>query len=416
MATLEKPKKNKGLSGRFKLHQFKSHPFAVPVATFFVLFLVTLAGYVNFNAQTIGAADSRLVRLNIDGKEQIIPTRAATVKDLLARLKIEVKEHDSVSPSLETEIFEDNFKVKVRHARPVLIVDGGKKTVAYSTTTRARDVARKAGIKVYPEDRVEARPLDPIKPTEALQHGIAAEQVVIDRATPAHLNLYGTPLEIRTRAKTVGELLDNKKVQLAEGDTLTPARETVLTPDTQIFVVRVGKQVVTEEEVVPAPVQTIDDPSLLNGNTVVREAGAAGKKVMTYELELRNGKEVSRRPIQEIIVSTPIMRVVVRGTKVVYSNPSANVALGQDIAAQMGWGHEFSCIYQIFQRESGWNHLARNRSSGAYGIPQALPGSKMGAGWETDPAVQIRWGIGYMVNRYGSPCRAYNFWQVNKWY
>ncbi len=70
----------------------------------------------------------------------------------------------------------------------------------------------------------------------------------------------------------------------------------------------------------------------------------------------------------------------------------------------------------ITQRESGWNHLASNRSSGAHGIPQALPGRKMGPGWESDPSVQIRWGIGYMVNRYGSPCGAQAFWNINHWY
>jgi resuscitation-promoting factor RpfB len=416
MANQNKSKKIKAVFGHFKLHQFKNHPFVVPLATFLLLFVITLAGYVNFNAQTIGASDSHLVRLDIDGKEQIIPTRAPNIKELLARLKIDIKEHDVVSPSLDTEIFEDNLKIKVRHARPVLVVDGTTKKIAYSATTKPREIAKNAGLKIYPEDKVEARPLDPIKPTEALEQGIAAEQIVVDRATPTSLNLYGTPLSIRTRAKTVGELLDEKKVKLEESDTLTPARETPLVPETQIFVVRVGKQIITEEVVVAAPVQTIDDATMLDGNVVVREAGADGKKVITYELELRNGKEVSRRPIQEIVISTPQLRVVVRGTRIIYSNPSANVALGQEIAAQMGWSGEFNCIYQIFQRESGWNHLARNRSSGAYGIPQALPGSKMGEGWETDPAVQIRWGIGYMVNRYGSPCRANNFWQVNHWY
>jgi hypothetical protein len=252
--------------------------------------------------------------------------------------------------------------------------------------------------------------------TDLLREGVVAQRVVIDRATLVHLNLYGTSVPIRTQVQTVGELLAEKKVALNEGDTLAPVAETPLFENSQVFVIRVGKTISSEEQTIPAPVETIEDPNLPAGTTQVRQAGADGRKLVTFELELHNGAEASRRTIQEVIASEPVKRVVVRGTKVVISNPSANVALGQQIAGQMGWGHEFSCIYQIFQRESKWNHLARNRSSGAYGIPQALPGSKMGPGWESDPAVQIRWGIGYMVNRYGSPCRANSFWQVNHWY
>ncbi len=366
--------------------------------------------------QTIGASDSHVVRLSIDGQERVMPTRAATVKDLLKRLDIDLRPEDIVTPSLDAEIYEDDFPISIKKARPVLIVDGDKKTVAYSAQPEPRRVAEGAGLKIHPEDKIESRPMDTARPSEILKHGIAAEEVFIDRATPTHLNLYGTPVTIRTHAVTVRDLLAEKNVQTAADDTVTPSLDTLLTPDTQVFVIKYGKQVATIEEVIPAPVENVDDPNAVAGSTVVREAGANGKKITTYEIELKNGKEAARRAIQEVIISQPVKRVVVRGTKVIYSNPSANVTLGQGIAAQMGWGHEFSCIYQIFQRESGWNHLARNRSSGAYGIPQALPGSKMGAGWESDPAVQIRWGIGYMVNRYGSPCKAQAFWNVNHWY
>jgi hypothetical protein len=79
---------------------------------------------------------------------------------------------------------------------------------------------------------------------------------------------------------------------------------------------------------------------------------------------------------------------------------------------------QFSCLNDIWTRESGWNYLAEN-ASGAYGIPQALPGSKMasaGADWATDPTTQIRWGLGYIQSTYGTPCAAWAFWQANGWY
>jgi hypothetical protein len=79
---------------------------------------------------------------------------------------------------------------------------------------------------------------------------------------------------------------------------------------------------------------------------------------------------------------------------------------------------QYGCLDDIFSRESGWRYNAEN-ASGAYGIPQALPGSKMasaGPDWQTNPTTQIKWGIGYVKERYGSPCNAWAFWQAHGWY
>jgi len=88
--------------------------------------------------------------------------------------------------------------------------------------------------------------------------------------------------------------------------------------------------------------------------------------------------------------------------------------------SSFGWSPsaQFSCLDNVWSRESGWRVNAEN-ASGAYGIPQALPGSKMataGADWQTNPATQIKWGLGYIQGRYGSPCGAWAFWQNNGWY
>ncbi|MFG2991682.1 transglycosylase SLT domain-containing protein [Streptomyces sp. NPDC048257] len=80
---------------------------------------------------------------------------------------------------------------------------------------------------------------------------------------------------------------------------------------------------------------------------------------------------------------------------------------------------QFAAFNNIVSRESGWNHTATNSSSGAYGLVQALPASKMasaGADWKTNPATQIKWGLDYMNDRYGSPVGAWNFWQAHHWY
>lgn len=89
------------------------------------------------------------------------------------------------------------------------------------------------------------------------------------------------------------------------------------------------------------------------------------------------------------------------------------------IAEQIVPSGQFSCFSWIVSRESGWSVTATNPSSGAYGLGQALPGDKMasaGPDWQTNPATQIKWTLGYMDERYGSPCDAQGFWESHGWY
>jgi len=88
--------------------------------------------------------------------------------------------------------------------------------------------------------------------------------------------------------------------------------------------------------------------------------------------------------------------------------------IAQALAATRGWtGSQWVCLDKLWQHESMYQTTVRNASSGAYGIPQALPASKMasaGADWRTNPVTQIVWGLGYISDRYGSPCGAWSYW------
>ncbi|MEU5023025.1 transglycosylase SLT domain-containing protein [Streptomyces milbemycinicus] len=98
---------------------------------------------------------------------------------------------------------------------------------------------------------------------------------------------------------------------------------------------------------------------------------------------------------------------------------SYTVAEVQAMARQIVPADQFQCFSNIVNHESTWNYRAENPSSGAYGLVQALPGSKMasvGADWRTNPATQIKWGLNYMNERYDSPCGAWSFWQANNYY
>ncbi|MBM2622570.1 lytic transglycosylase domain-containing protein [Actinoplanes sp. LDG1-06] len=99
---------------------------------------------------------------------------------------------------------------------------------------------------------------------------------------------------------------------------------------------------------------------------------------------------------------------------------SGNRAIGCTLMLKAGFEiSQFSCLEKLWKKESGWNEKAENKSSGAYGIPQALPGSKMkssGSDWKTNPATQIDWGLGYIEGRYNTPCAAWGHSQDVGWY
>ena len=94
--------------------------------------------------------------------------------------------------------------------------------------------------------------------------------------------------------------------------------------------------------------------------------------------------------------------------------------VAEQMLGQFGWStSQFSCLQPLWAQESGWSVTAQNPSSGAYGIPQALPGSKMasaGGDWATNAATQISWGLSYIKNTYGSPCGAWDHEQADGWY
>lgn len=132
------------------------------------------------------------------------------------------------------------------------------------------------------------------------------------------------------------------------------------------------------------------------------------------------------------VVEPPSDKAVKRTTKPPAPKPPVNVPTSCNqysgyqatacamVVAKGGWGlGQMPCLVNLWMKESHWNPTAKNRSSGAYGIPQALPGSKMasaGADWATNAETQIRWGIGYIAGRYGNPCGAWSHSQATGWY
>lgn len=120
---------------------------------------------------------------------------------------------------------------------------------------------------------------------------------------------------------------------------------------------------------------------------------------------VRDGYRVTSRPVAPA-VGTP--------------DPGSAQAIAWEMMQARGWGEEqYSCLVALWTRESNWNAFAMNPSSGAYGIPQAVPGEKMasaGADWATNPVTQITWGLGYIAARYATPCGAWEHSEEKNWY
>jgi hypothetical protein len=141
----------------------------------------------------------------------------------------------------------------------------------------------------------------------------------------------------------------------------------------------------------------------------------------TKTLNLVGAPKLATRPSA---AATPDPTATSPGTPVTPAAPPPSPGTAKSVAYSMlssfGWNPStyFSCLDNIWSRESGWSVTAEN-ASGAYGIPQALPGSKMataGPNWQTNATTQIKWGLGYIQGRYGDPCGAWSFWEAHGWY
>lgn len=195
-----------------------------------------------------------------------------------------------------------------------------------------------------------------------------------------------------------------------------------------VTIVRVSTKTVFEDYKIPFETTRVETNELAEGEEKVQTPGTAGAGKRNFQVTYRDGVESARMLLVETVSAEPVAEVVRVGVRPAASAvpPSAPVPPGsarqtaQGMLANYGWGaDQWPCLDALWQRESGWNAAAANRSSGAYGIPQALPGSKMasaGADWKTNPATQIAWGLGYISGRYGSPCGAWNHSQSRGWY
>lgn len=392
------------------MQRARQHVLLLPIMSALGLLIVAVSIFTGLQltggSSVLQPERSATVEISYDKQKRILPTTAKTVDELLQKLDINLKDGDVVEPAKNTEIAGDKFRVNVYRAMPVVVMDGDRSMYAVSAATTPRSIAKQIGLEVYAEDR-----LTTTLPGDFVTNYSLGEQIAIERSMPVNMNLYGTHTPMRTLAKNVGDLLKEKKVSLAANNTVYPAIDTPLTPNTQVFVLAEGVSIEVQEEQIAMPVETVQDASLSFGVSAIRQAGQPGKRLVTYQIDKNTGAKVK---IQEIVAQEAITQIMVRGT--FSSIPSDK----QGVMAAAGLSPEdFMYADYIISRESGWNAGASNKSSGAYGLCQALPGTKMtsaGSDWQTNPVTQVKWCNGYAVGRYGSWQNAYNTWLTKHWW
>lgn len=388
------------------------HPFAVPVLTILALMFVTgvLLAIFNRPAESI---NPNVVVISHDGERKTVSSKEPTVGALLAKLDLKLNEGDVVEPAVTAKIQQDDFRINIYRAVPVAIIDGGHKQYTFSAATTPRSVARQAGLTLHPEDAVETHPV-----TDFVANAHIGHELVVERSVPVSMTLYGAPVNTRTRADTVKELLAEKNVKLKPEDIISPVLDTPLTPGIVISVVRNGIATRSIQEEIPMPTQNIADNTLSYGVTAIRQQGAPGKRTVIYEINTQNGVEISRRIIQSTVTQEPVAQI-----KVVGSNISG---IKGDMARAGIAPADYQYADHIISKESGWcptkwqgeyggcpaYHGTPTNPNIGYGLCQATPGSKMateGADWGTNPVTQLKWCNGYAVRTYGSWQNAYNF-------
>ena len=253
--------------------------------------------------------NGRLITIYDRNQEKVVVTKEKTIRATLQAAGVTVDPADRVEPALDEELVASQYHVNIYRARPVVIVDGAhryKIVSAYQTPTQ---IAEQAGVTVYPEDNVTVGPS-----TDIVRDGISL-RMDIDRATAFDLVLYGKKVEARTHANTVGDMLREKDITLGSNDVLTVREDAQMRDGMKVEIWRNGKQTITEEESVAFPVERIEDANRKVGYREVKTPGTKGKRTVTYEVEMKNGKEISRKEIQSVVTQQPKKQVEVVGTK-----------------------------------------------------------------------------------------------------
>lgn len=348
--------------------------------------------------------------LDVDGTLYDVSAYGRTVAEVLDYQDVGVAPEDLVEPALSSSA-PDGGTIVVRTSHDVVVeIDGQEQTIA----TTARTVGE---LLAFLGPRAEGAVTD-VSRSAAL----GRQPVRVSTLKTVHIAVDGAVLPITTAEASVRGVLRTAGIVLGEEDETSVPLDAAAVDGMLVLVSRAAATSDTLTEVLPFATEEVEDPNLPQGHRVVVQSGRVGEAVTTYAVQTLGGAEVDRTVLTRTVTTEPRNEVIKVGTMdvSVSVDPGSARAVGRSLAAQRGWGDDqFACLDKLWTKESNWRVDADNPSSSAYGIPQALPGSKMataGDDWRTNPATQITWGLGYIEGRYGTPCSAWSHSVAKGWY
>lgn len=389
----------------------------IVLTTLALLSVIIFSSYRASAESATPAANEHIITLHDNGTDKGFITKKSTLREALAEQHIRVDAKDLIEPGLDAKLVAGSYQVNIYRARPIAIHDGKVDTKVITAYRTPKQIAKEAKVTLHDEDITQLAPS-----SDPLSDG-AAEVMTITRATQFTFNFYGKAETAYTQAKTVGDMLKEKHITMGPKDGLSVTASTPMSAGMSIRIWRDGVQTITQDEDVKFDTKTIKDADRPVNYHEVQTAGENGKKTVTYEVNLQNGIEVSRKEINSITTKQATQEVVVVGTKVELP-PGSH----EDWMAAAGISaDDYGYVNYIVNREGGWQPCkvqggsidctyAANGGRMGYGIVQATPGAKMasaGDDWATNPITQLKWATGYAVGRYGSWSGAYDFWIEN---
>lgn len=253
--------------------------------------------------------DGRLITVYDRGTKSTFLTKEKTLDKALEDADIQLDPHDTVEPSRGEELVAPEYKVNIYRARPVVVIDGLQRTKIMTPYQTPESIAKDANITLYGEDSVAMS-----RSTDLVGDG-AGLYLTIDRAVLFTLDLYGRKQETRTKGDTVGEMLQEKGIILGASDRVSVPLEARITASMEVRVWREGVQTIAVDQPVAYSSEQIYDADRPLGYRAVQTPGVLGVRTITYEIEIKDGQEISRKKIAEIITSEPKKQILTIGIK-----------------------------------------------------------------------------------------------------
>jgi uncharacterized protein YabE (DUF348 family) len=374
------------------------------------LYGLVLAGLLGGTAAWVSGGKS--VDLRIDGQDRRVHTSAGDVKGVLASAHVKVGEHDLIAPDLQSRV-RDGAQIVISRGHLLHLTVNGQSRDVWVNADSVAEALNQLG---YGTDQLVS-----VSRSKRLDDGVTS--LAISSPKRLTFKLSGKTISVLSAGPTVYQAISDGGIFLGPNDRLSAPGTSAISNNEVIRIQRVSYGTSVRQVSVPYGVVKQDDPNSYLGTNSVVTAGKNGVSRITYQLVYVDGKLAGKVPISTIVLSPSVSQHTLVGTKSAPAGSAVPAGAAQQIAAGMvaarGWGSDqFSCLVSLWNKESGWRTDAAN-SSGAYGIPQALPGSKMasaGADWQTSAQTQITWGLQYISGVYGTPCSAWAHSQATNWY